>query len=305
MTSTDESGTARAPRQVGTSSEDYDAYYYSHYSGPTYDVNEPHWIRFFGGLADRLVSLLEPKTSLDAGCAKGILVGSLVERGVDAQGIDVSEHAIDNGDPRAAGRLRVQDLTKPIEGTYDLVTCIEVIEHLSPGDAELALDNLCAITDRIVLTTTPFDLRDVTHVNVRLPQHWAAMMAERGFFRRADVDITFIAPWAVMFQRGNKTVRESVFDYEAVVSWAMIEVAEKRSRGLELARELAKAEKQLAALGYAPDGSAVGAGELAAARERAAKAERKLRAVTASKTYKVGRIVTSPLRAVRNLRGSR
>jgi SAM-dependent methyltransferase len=304
MTSTDESGTDRGTRQVGTSSEDYDAYYYSHYSGPSYDVDEPHWIRFFGNLADRLISLLEPTTSLDAGCAKGILVGSLVERGVDAHGVDVSEHAIENGDPRAAGRLSVQDLTKPIEGRYDMVTCIEVIEHLSQGDAELALDNLCAVTDRLVLTTTPFDLRDVTHVNVRLPQHWAAMLAERGFFRRPDVDLAFIAPWAVMFQRGNKTVRETVFDYEAVVSWAMIEVAEKRSRGLELARELAKAEKELAALGVTrgeSGGSGVG-GELDAARQRAAAAERRLRSVTSSKSYKVGRAVTAPLRALRGRR---
>ena len=95
-------GRARAGQQ-----SDYAQWYYAHYSGKPYDVTDPRWLEFFGSIADRLISALAPKTALDAGCAMGILVGSLRERGVDADGIDLSEYAINNGDPRAAGHLRV------------------------------------------------------------------------------------------------------------------------------------------------------------------------------------------------------
>ncbi len=59
----------------------YDAYYYATGCGQPYERNES-WLRFFGGIADRIVSEIGPATVLDAGCALGFLVETLRERGV-------------------------------------------------------------------------------------------------------------------------------------------------------------------------------------------------------------------------------
>ncbi|TAK68415.1 MAG: methyltransferase domain-containing protein [Actinomycetota bacterium] len=227
-----------------TTADDYGAHYYRHHLGPPYEPGHPHWTAFFDAVAERIVTTFRPATVLDAGCAKGILVGSLVGLGVDASGVDVSDYAIADGDPRAAGRLRVGSLVEPIEGRFDLITCIEVIEHMAQADAELALDNICAATDVLLLSTTPFDLNDTTHVNVRMPAHWASMLADRGFYRRFDLDLSWLTPWAAAYQRQPLSVREIVHGYEDRMPWLQIEVNEKRAHALGLSHELGEQEQQ-------------------------------------------------------------
>ena len=51
----------------------FDAYYYAHDCGLPYERNE-QWLNFFGGIAERIVQEINPKTELDAGCAMGFLV---------------------------------------------------------------------------------------------------------------------------------------------------------------------------------------------------------------------------------------
>ena len=73
----------------------FDAYYFTHGCGRPYQRDE-HWTRFFGAIADHLVSSIQPRRVLDAGCALGLLVEALRDRGVDAEGIDLSSYAIAN-----------------------------------------------------------------------------------------------------------------------------------------------------------------------------------------------------------------
>src|ERR1700722_8480122 len=69
----------------------YDAEYYRTGCGAIpYEHNE-YWLKFFGSMADALIGYLKPRTVMDAGCALGLLVESLGDRGVEAWGIDISE----------------------------------------------------------------------------------------------------------------------------------------------------------------------------------------------------------------------
>jgi SAM-dependent methyltransferase len=222
----------------GTDSADYAAAYFHGYSGPPYTYDEPHWQTFFRRIADSLVALFAPGTSYDAGCAKGFLVRALAERGVDARGGDISEYAIADAPADLAVRLEVRDLTEPLPGRYDLITCIEVLEHLSPEDARTALVNLCAVTDRVVLSSTPDDFTEPTHINIRTPAAWAQEFAVQGFFRRTDVDASFISPWAVVFDRRNQSVAEVVAAYESLLAPTLRELQEKRQALLVSRREL-------------------------------------------------------------------
>ena len=71
----------------------FDEFYYRNCCGQPYERIET-WLAFFGTIADRIVRDINPKRVLDAGCAIGMLVEVLRERGVDARGIDVSSYAI-------------------------------------------------------------------------------------------------------------------------------------------------------------------------------------------------------------------
>ncbi len=195
----------------------YDAAYYRAYTGIgehlEYDRSE-HWLTFFGGVGDQIVRRLSPRTVLDAGCAIGLLVEALVQRGVDARGIDVSEYAVSQVPDVLSGRVSVGSVTEPIEGSFDLVTCIEVIEHIPPSQLGAAVANLTAVTDTLLLSTTPEHWEEPTHVNVQPPEYWASLLAEYGFHRDHDFDGSFLTPWTVLFRRSDPDTPKLVRGYE-------------------------------------------------------------------------------------------
>lgn len=231
-----------------TTSSDYANAYYRHYAGPPYTYDEPHWKEFFGTIADVLVAVLDPATTYDAGCAKGFLVRALAERGVDARGGDISEFAISEAPPELARRLEVKDLTEPFSETYDLISCIEVLEHMAPDQARVAIGNICAATDRILLSSTPEDFGEPTHINVRPTPAWLQDFAANGFFRRTDIDASFVSPWAVLLERSSPTPVELTVRYETLIAPLGREVLAKRQAVLELQREIDEvADDQLTA----------------------------------------------------------
>ncbi|NNG36284.1 class I SAM-dependent methyltransferase [Nakamurella aerolata] len=232
-----------SPAETATDSADYSALYYHDYSGPPYTYEEPHWKNFFGGIADQIIQLFAPASAYDAGCAKGFLVRALLERGVDAYGGDISQEAIEGAPPGLRERLAVVDLSRPLESDrrYDLVTCIEVLEHMAPEHARRAVDNLCAMSDVVLLSTTPDDFREPTHVNIHQAGDWAQAFASNGFFRRTDIDGTFLSPWAVVFAKQQVTLPTLAHRYESVLESTTREVYEKRQALLDLRRQLDEA----------------------------------------------------------------
>ncbi len=207
----------------GASGAVYDeAYYEQNYSrdkngaaiGPPYRRGEPHWEQFFDLVADRLVSELHPATVMDAGCAIGLLVEKLRERGVDARGIDLSEWAIG----QVPGALRpyctLGSLTEDLLGSYDLITCIEVLEHMEPDDAAVACANLCRHADTIVFSSTPDCFDEPTHLNVQPSDYWVGLFARHGFFRDFQQEPTYVAPHAIVFRRRNLRAPEVAAEYE-------------------------------------------------------------------------------------------
>ncbi|WP_210438368.1 class I SAM-dependent methyltransferase [Nocardioides xinjiangensis] len=232
----------------GTRSEDYSGTYYNdaHLGGyDNYTWDNEEWRAFFHSLADRVVAIANPRSVLDVGCARGLFVQALAAKGVEASGIDISEHAIASAHADVRDRLRVASATAPLGGRYDLVTFIEVIEHMSPADAQLALDNITAATDLVLFSSSPGDHDEPTHINTRPTAQWAAWFAERGFFRRTDVDLSFLSPWAVLFERGELTLRTLTQRYEQQFAVVNTELMEKRQALLESHRRISSLNDQL------------------------------------------------------------
>ncbi|MFN8423832.1 MAG: methyltransferase domain-containing protein [Anaerolineae bacterium] len=232
----------------------FDANYYAHGCGRPY-VRDDVWLAFFGRIADRIVADLAPRTAMDVGCALGFLVESLRARGVDAHGLDVSEYAIGQAHPDVAPYLAVASATQPLPGRYDLVTCIEVLEHMPADEAERAVDVLTAAADTVLFSSSPTDHVEPTHVNVRPPEEWAAAFARRGFYRDADFDAAFLTPWAAAFRKVDGPLVGVVAAYERRL-WRLADAnaqlreanAGLRAEAAERDRALAEREARLAAL---------------------------------------------------------
>jgi 2-polyprenyl-6-hydroxyphenyl methylase/3-demethylubiquinone-9 3-methyltransferase len=85
---------------------------------------------------------LEGKTALDVGCGAGLLAEPLARLGAKVTAIDAAPELVEVAKAHAAGAglvvdyraMAVEDLT----GTFDLVTAMEVVEHVADPKAFLA-----------------------------------------------------------------------------------------------------------------------------------------------------------------------
>jgi SAM-dependent methyltransferase len=191
----------------------FDEYYYEHGCGRPYERDEG-WLEFFDGIAKRIIEESKPKTILDAGCALGFLVEAFRNRGVEAFGVDISDYAIKNIHLNTKPYCWVDSVCEPFPQKYDLITCIEVQEHLAQRDSEKAIANLCAHANEIVFSSTPFDYKESTHFNSQPPEYWAEQFARHGYYRDLDSDMSFITAWAVKFVKTNRSTSRLVREYE-------------------------------------------------------------------------------------------
>ena len=86
---------------------------------------------------DQLASL-SGKVVLDVGCGGGILSESMAERGAKVTGIDLGEkplkiaklHLLESGNEVDYCQIAAEDLAKEQPNHYDIVTCMEMLEHV-------------------------------------------------------------------------------------------------------------------------------------------------------------------------------
>jgi cellulose synthase/poly-beta-1,6-N-acetylglucosamine synthase-like glycosyltransferase/glycosyltransferase involved in cell wall biosynthesis len=196
-------------RSGETGAAAYDAEYYRTGCGPApYEHNE-YWVHFFGAVADALIQYLKPQTVFDAGCALGFLVEALRDRGVQAWGADISEFAIQNVREDIRPYCRVASITDPIAGPdgshtdthYDVVACIEVLEHLTAEEAARTIANITAITGAILFSSSPCDVTEPTHINVRPPLDWLKLFAAHGFSPDLGFNSSLLSPQAMLLRR--------------------------------------------------------------------------------------------------------
>ena len=226
----------------------YNSYFFTDYyeknGGGNY-MDENLWRPFFESVAEQIIKIWNPRKVLDAGCAKGYLVEALRDKGVDAYGIDISEYAINHVREDLKPFCCVQSVTESLPSTfpeeYDLITCIEVLEHLYPETAVKAIENLCSYTNRIVFSSTPEDIEDQTHVNVQLPEYWARIYAENSFYKSVFQQMGWLSPWAALYEKRND-ISNVVNEYERKLR---ILTFQNEKRTDELQKNLQNKERDL------------------------------------------------------------
>ena len=100
---------------------------------PLHDINPLRldWIDQLAGLRG--------KRALDVGCGGGILADSMAHRGAEVLGVDLASkalkvarlHAIEAQTPRIEYReVAAETLAEEMPGAFDVVTCMEMLEHV-------------------------------------------------------------------------------------------------------------------------------------------------------------------------------
>jgi SAM-dependent methyltransferase len=224
----------------------YDEEYYRTGCGPVpYTRAEPQWSPFFGSIAEHLIRAFHPKRVLDAGCALGFLVEAFWDRGVEAWGIDVSPYAIAHVRRDMQPYCSVGSLAERIPGSFDLITCIEVLEHMPEDQGLSAIGHLTKAADVILFSSTPYDLDEPTHFNVRPLVYWLQAFREHGFSPDLDFDAGFVCSHAMLFRRSEQSFPDEVLRLYANYLHKRREVIQRDGRlhGLELERAALQSEK--------------------------------------------------------------
>jgi 2-polyprenyl-6-hydroxyphenyl methylase/3-demethylubiquinone-9 3-methyltransferase len=89
---------------------------------------------------------LPGKRVVDVGCGGGILSESMSARGADVLGIDLADrplrvaqlHALQSGAPVQYRAVGAEDLAREAAASFDIVTCMEMLEHVPEPDSTVA-----------------------------------------------------------------------------------------------------------------------------------------------------------------------
>ena len=108
------------------------------------------------------ITNLQGKRILDVGCGGGILAESLSKEGATVNGIDLSSkalkvaelHQLESGTSVRYLTISAEDLAKEESQSYDVVTCMEMLEHVpDPSSVVQACAKLCKPGGHIFFST--------------------------------------------------------------------------------------------------------------------------------------------------------
>lgn len=123
---------------------------------PLHEINPLRldWINSHAPLAGKKI--------VDVGCGGGILAESMAKKGADVTGIDLSEkalkvadlHSLESGVQVRYELIAAEDLAAKEGGSFDIVTCMEMLEHVpDPASIVTACARLAKPGGRIFFST--------------------------------------------------------------------------------------------------------------------------------------------------------
>ena len=98
------------------------------------------------GYIEQYAHGLKDKKVIDVGCGGGILSESMALRGAKVTGIDMGEtplsvaklHSLEAGVEIDYQQITAEDIAEQQEGQYDVVTCLEMLEHVPDPSSVIA-----------------------------------------------------------------------------------------------------------------------------------------------------------------------
>ncbi|MBU3749233.1 MAG: class I SAM-dependent methyltransferase [Mycobacterium sp.] len=127
--------------------------------------------------------LVGPRSVLDVGCGSGTWASVWIASGIDdVVGVDgayVSNSILNI----PVDRFVAHDLTRPLGlgRRFDLVTCLEVAEHLPAESSGTIVQSLTAHSDVVAFSAAVPRQGGTNHINLMWPSQWAALFKQFGY----------------------------------------------------------------------------------------------------------------------------
>lgn len=138
-----------------------------------------------------MLELFRPRSVLDVGCGTGWSIDFLVEHGVDVLGIEGSALAISKA--RHPECILKHNLNKRVslQREFDVIWCMEVVEHIHSKYVSNILATLTDNGDRIVLSAARPGQGGEGHFNEQPFDYWIAAFSRLGFSYDEDATALF------------------------------------------------------------------------------------------------------------------
>jgi len=126
---------------------------------------------------------IQPVSVVDIGCGIGAWLSVWKKSGVnkisgiDGEYVDTSKLLIEKSEFKA---FNLENNFTSGE-KYDLVTCLEVAEHIHPSSAEKFIGSLCALGNIILFSAAIPGQEGTLHINEQYPEYWVALFRKNGF----------------------------------------------------------------------------------------------------------------------------
>ncbi|WP_060937670.1 methyltransferase domain-containing protein [Mycolicibacterium chlorophenolicum] len=127
--------------------------------------------------------IVDPRSVLDVGCGVGTWINAWLQAGVeDALGVD-GDYVDRNLLQCPADKFVSHDLNAPLSlaRRFDLVTCLEVAEHLPDYSAPTLVKSLIQHGDVVMFSAAVPNQGGTHHVNEQWPSYWVALFDTHGF----------------------------------------------------------------------------------------------------------------------------
>jgi len=126
---------------------------------------------------------INPSSLIDIGCGIGAWLSVWKKAGVqdifgvDGVHVDTSQLVIDKSEFKAFDLAQIYKT----ERKYELVTCLEVAEHLPAAIAAKFVDSLCVMGDVILFSAAIPGQGGTMHINEQYPDYWVQLFKSNGY----------------------------------------------------------------------------------------------------------------------------
>jgi glycosyltransferase involved in cell wall biosynthesis/ubiquinone/menaquinone biosynthesis C-methylase UbiE len=191
-------------------------------------------------IADQILVACGGGSVLDVGCGMGLLVATLLRRGVDAYGSDVSSVAAASAARRTPDRVSVADLRRlPFaDDAFDTLVSTDCLEHIAQPHVGEALAELHRVCRRNVFLriSTRADRDERWHLTVQSRDWWERRLVEAGF--RKHPGYYDVNPYESL----NESTADITVVYEkipaaALARWPLRALAAERDLHMDMLRE--------------------------------------------------------------------
>lgn len=152
-------------------------------------------------IAESIISVFSPSSAVDVGCGSGLLLLSLMKRGISCRGLDYSTAALEICQKRGleVTKFDLEHDSLPSGFRADIAISTEVSEHLPESCADRFVNILCSISDDVVITAAEPSpsYAGTDHVNEQPNEYWIEKFEARYFKFNRDLTNQWRRDWKI------------------------------------------------------------------------------------------------------------